>query len=74
MPDTPTFDDGRGKLPDMLHARVPRGFRAQIKRAAAAENLPASEFVRRAVAERIAAVANDDGPGPFRPNTGARAA
>ena len=74
MPDT-SFDDGRGRLPDALKIRTPRGFRDQIRQAAAAENLALAEFVRRAVVQRIeAGPANDDGPGPFRPAPGRRAA
>ena len=43
------FDDGRGAFPDVIRARVPRGFRSQVKQAAQAAGMPLSEFVRRAI-------------------------
>jgi len=57
----------------MRSGRAPRGFRDQVRRAAAVERLPVSEFIRRAISDRIAAVSPDD-PDPFRPAPGARSA
>ena len=64
------------RYPDEVRARAPRGFRDQVKRAAEVERLPVSEFIRRAVSERIEAVTRDDGndPGPFSPGAGMRQA
>ena len=61
------------RYPDEVRARAPRGFRDQVRRAAEVERLPVSEFIRRAISDRIAAVSPDD-PGPFRPAPGARSA
>ena len=62
------------RYPDEVRARAPRGFRDQVRRAAGVERLPVSEFIRRAISDRIAAVSPDDDPGPFRPAPGARSA
>jgi hypothetical protein len=62
--------------PDEVRARAPRGFREQVKRAAQAERITMSEFVRRAICGRVAAVTNgrDDDPPPFTPAAGQRIA
>ena len=44
------------KFPDEVRARAPRGFRERVKRAAEAERVSAGEFVRRAIAARLASV------------------
>ena len=74
--DASTFDDGRGRYPDAIRARVPRGLRSKIRHAAAAENVTLGEFVRRALFDRVASVTadNDDDPGPFSPGRGERIA
>jgi hypothetical protein len=75
MLDDATFDDGRGRLPDKLCIRVPRGFRHRLHEAARAERLPAGELVRRAVEARLTGPARpDDEPGPFSPGAGMRQA
>lgn len=61
------------RYPDEVRARAPRGFRDRVKRAANAERITMGEFVRRAVAERIEAVSQDD-PDPFSPAPGQRIA
>jgi hypothetical protein len=70
------FDDGRGRYPDRIAAAAPRGFREQVKRAAQAERITMGEFVRRAICDRMTAVAGGPGddPPPFRPATGMRIA
>ena len=45
-------DDGRGKLPEAIKIRAPRGFSAMVKSAAEAERMSVSEFIRRAVEAR----------------------
>lgn len=50
------FDDGRGQFPDVIRARVPRGFRSQVKQAAQAAGMPLSELVRRAIVEHVQAL------------------
>ena len=72
----PPLDDGRGRYPDRIAAAAPRGFRERVKRAAQAERIPMGEFVRRAICDRVAAVANgrDDGPSNFPPAAGQRIA
>ncbi len=50
------FDDGRGQFPDVIRARVPRGFRNQVKAAAQAAGVPLSELVRRAITEHVQAL------------------
>ncbi len=69
MIEEASFDDGRGRPPDRIAAAAPKGFREHVKRAARAERITMGEFVRRAVAERAAAVTNTD-PDPFRPAPG----
>jgi hypothetical protein len=60
------FNDGRGRYPDRIEAAAPRGFRDQVRRAAAAERISMGEFVRRAISQRVAAVTPpDDDPPPF---------
>ncbi len=54
------FDDGRGEYPDVIRARVPRGFRAQVKQAAQAAGVPLSELVRRAIMEHVQALQSGD--------------
>jgi hypothetical protein len=72
---TSPFNDGRGQYPDRIAAAAPRGFRDEVKRAAAAERITMGEFVRRAIVERIGQRArDDDDPGPFRPASGQRLA
>ena len=77
MLDGETFDPRPAQYPDIIPgARVPRGFRERVQRAARAEHISLGEFVRRAVAERIKAVTpnGDDDPGPFNPASGMRIA
>ena len=65
--DQPSFDDGRGRFPDRIAAAAPRGFRAEVKRAAQAERITMGEFVRRAICARLTTIAvpDDDGPSNF---------
>jgi uncharacterized protein (DUF1778 family) len=51
-----TIPDPQPKYPDTITARAPIGMRDQIRRAANVERLPAAEFVRRALEQRIASV------------------
>jgi hypothetical protein len=46
-------DEGQARYPDAIRFRLPRGFRDLVKQAAQAECVPASEFIRRAIGERI---------------------
>ena len=64
------------RYPDEVRARAPRGFRDQVKRAAEIERLRVSEFIRRALSDRIKYVSPDDdgSPGPFDPSRGMRQA
>jgi hypothetical protein len=71
--DAPAICDGRGRYPDRITAAAPRGFRDEVRRAAAAERITMGEFVRRAIAERIGNGDEDD-PGPFRAAPGQRLA
>lgn len=41
------------QYPDAIRFRMPRGFRDLVKQAAQAESVPASEFIRRAIGERV---------------------
>lgn len=52
----PNFTDGRGLYPERLAVSVPRGLTETAKRSAVAEGVTLAEFVRRAVAARIAAM------------------
>jgi hypothetical protein len=52
----PTFDDGRGKYPEDLKIRAPRGSRARIREVAEREGVSVGEFIRRAIGARIEAV------------------
>jgi hypothetical protein len=75
--DHPSFDDGRGRYPDRIAAAAPRGFRAEVKRAAQAERITMSEFVRRAICARLTTMAglpDDNGPSNFPPAAGQRKA
>jgi hypothetical protein len=64
------------RYPDEVRARAPRGFRDLVKRAAEAERTTVSEFVRRALKDRISSIAGkpDGDPPPFTPATGMRVA
>ena len=59
------YDDGRGRYPDLLSVRAPAGLREQVRQAAQTERLPMAEYVRQALAERMArttrAAAHHDG-------------
>ena len=50
----PTFDDGRGLYPERLSIAVPRGLGTLVRIASEGEGISINEFVRRAVAYRIA--------------------
>lgn len=41
------------QYPDAIRFRMPRGLRDLVKQAAQAERVPASEFIRRAIGERV---------------------
>jgi hypothetical protein len=41
------------QYPDAIRFRMPRGLRELVKQAAQAESVPASEFIRRAIGERV---------------------
>jgi hypothetical protein len=47
-------DERRAQYPVAFQFRLPRGFRDCVKRAARAESVAASEFIRRAISERLA--------------------
>ncbi len=53
--DISALDDGRAQYPTLIRARAPIELHRDVKRAAAAEGLPLSEFVRRALTERVEA-------------------
>ena len=76
MIDDQPSDDGRGRYPDRIAAAAPRGFRAEVKRAAQAERITMGEFVRRALNDRILSImsGHDDDPPPFTPAAGQRIA
>lgn len=68
----PPPDDGRGRFPDRIAANVPRGFRRQVRLAAAAERKSAAELIREALIQRVAQVlatsaANNNAEAPARP-------
>ena len=44
-----TFDDGRGRYPDIIKAPAPLGLRSHIKRKAQQEGISSGELIRRAV-------------------------
>jgi hypothetical protein len=50
------FEERQSKFPEPLKIQTPIGTRALVKQAAATENVSAGEFVRRAIAERIARI------------------
>ena len=50
------LDDGRGRFPEPVKVQTEFGTRAKIREAAQAEGITASEFVRRAIGERVAQV------------------
>lgn len=60
------------QYPDAIRFRMPRGLRDAVKQAAQAESVPASEFIRRAIGERIERLA-DNGNGGCLPSFGAGA-
>jgi uncharacterized protein (DUF1778 family) len=62
MFDTCPFGDGRGRLPDRLAANIPRGFRDAAKKAAEAERVSLSQFVREAVEQRMTQVLKPQEP------------
>jgi hypothetical protein len=45
----PVIDDGRGRFPEDLRVKVPRGARAAIAAAAEIKNISHSEYVRQAL-------------------------
>ena len=45
----PIIDDGRGRFPEDLRVKAPRGARAAIAAAAAIKNTSHSEYVRQAL-------------------------
>ena len=51
--DVSALDDGRGEFVVTIRARAPLSLHEAAKRAAEAEGLVLSEFVRQALAERI---------------------
>ncbi len=48
-----TYDDGRGKYPEVITTRVPSELREAVKQIAAQEHVSMHEFVRRAIGERV---------------------
>lgn len=52
------YDDGRGRYLDRIKfgLRAPVGFRDVVKRAAEAERVSASEFIRQAIERRVSEV------------------
>jgi hypothetical protein len=68
-----TTEDGndkrRAQYPDAIRFRLPRGFRDLVKQAAQAERMPASEFIRLAIGERIerlrSSTGRQDSPSAF---------
>ncbi len=51
--DVSALNDGRGEFATTIRARAPLSLHEAAKRAAEAEGLGYSEFVRQALAERI---------------------
>jgi hypothetical protein len=52
-------DWSAAQYPDAIRFRMPRGFREVVKQAAQAESVPASEFIRRAIGERVERLSTD---------------
>jgi predicted DNA-binding protein len=52
-------DWSAAQYPDAIRFRMPRGFRERVKQAAQAERVPASEFIRRAIGERVERLSAD---------------
>jgi uncharacterized protein (DUF1778 family) len=50
------FDDGRARNGDTISFRAPFDMRADLKRAAAAEQISLNEFLRRAARDRVECV------------------
>jgi hypothetical protein len=59
------------KYPDAIRFRMPRGLRDLVKEAAQAESVPASEFIRRAIGERIERLADNGNGGSLSFGAGA---
>jgi hypothetical protein len=55
------FDDNRGRYPEDLKIRAPRGSRALIRRMAEQEGVSVGEFIRRAIGARIEHVCSQSG-------------
>ena len=47
------FDDNRGRFPEDLKIRAPRGSRALLREVAGQEGVTVGEFVRRAISARV---------------------
>jgi hypothetical protein len=61
------FPDNAPRYPDRIAVCAPRGTRAQVRRAAEAEQVSVPEFVRRAIERHVAAVLGGDGPNRPQP-------
>ncbi len=57
-----TFDDGRGRYPDIIKAPAPLGMRSRVKRKAQEQGISAGELIRRAVSAYIAGDKNHREP------------
>ena len=53
------FDDNRGRYPEDLKIRAPRGSRALIREVAEREGVSVGEFIRRAIGARIESVCSE---------------
>jgi len=51
------------QYPDAIRFRMPRRLRDLVKQAAQAESVPTSEFIRRAIGERIERLADNGNSG-----------
>jgi hypothetical protein len=51
----PSIDDGRGRFPESLRVKAPRGARAAIAAAAQLKNTSHSEYVRQALLRSLEA-------------------
>jgi hypothetical protein len=52
-------EQNRAQYPDAIRFRMPRGLRDLVKQASQAESVPASEFIRCAIGERIERLSAD---------------
>ena len=69
MSENPVLDGG-ARFPEVATIRLPEGFLGRIKTAAANEGIAPPDFMRRAVAERLARTTEPGGtPTPTKPDT-----